>query len=149
MALGSRVAIDLARGDRVQRGAVAVLAWAIALPLLLGGCSGDPEPSAEALCERIATDRGNDVGVGQIPGSHDEWLDWVESWEEMAALAPPEVKDAIDTIAKSVAKVAENAESGVDYDLLFEDPAYEPALDDYHAWESEVCDGGSGYFPGG
>ncbi len=116
------------------------MVWAIALPMLLGACGGDPEPSAEALCERIAVDRSNDVGAGQIPGSHDEWIAWVDTWEELAELAPPEVKEALETIANSVAKVAETADSGVDYDRLFDDPAYEPAEDEFSAWESDNCD---------
>jgi hypothetical protein len=125
----------------------AIVVGAIAPLMLFGACGGAPEPSAEALCERIAEDRSNDTGAGQIPGSSDEWKAWVDSWEEMSELAPPEVKDALETIAASVAKVAETADGGEDYDKLFEDPAYEPAQEEFSAWESDNCDSG-GYYPG-
>lgn len=117
-----------------------VVAGVVILTVLLGGCGKDvPERSAAALCARLQNDRMLDRGIGQYPGTHDEWLDWVETFEELAAIAPPEIRDALETMARRVAEVAETADSGEDEHQLYDDPAYEPAQEEFGYWESENC----------
>jgi hypothetical protein len=108
--------------------------------VLLGACGKDvPERSADALCARLYNDRMLDRGIGQYPETHEEWLDWAKTFEELAANAPPEIRDALETMAKRVAEVAETADSSVDEHKRYDDPAYEPAHDEFQLWESENC----------
>lgn len=121
--------------------------WAavcVAMVLATAGCSGGPDgPDPEAFCETWEAD------TGQIPEDSGQWKAHAETWEDLAILAPEDISDAVKTYSEAIGKVAETADGGEDWDLIYEEPGTSAAYDEIAAWTSEHCMEGGGYFPGG
>jgi hypothetical protein len=110
--------------------------------LLASGCGDDAPtgPDAQAFCETWAAD------TGQIPEDSGDWDAYADAYDELAVLAPDDVRSDVETLAAAVRKVAEGSQV---FDDIYNEPGTSEASDAYRVWTSEHCNDDGGYFPGG
>ncbi len=118
-----------------------VVALAVGALLLLPACGDDAPsgPDPEAFCETWTAD------TGQIPENADAWGAYAEAHEELAALAPGDIKPEVEKIAAAVRKVADGSQN---FDDIYLEAGVSEASDTYRIWTSENCAEDGGYYTG-
>lgn len=119
-----------------------VVSLSIGVVMLFAACGDDAPsgPDPEAFCETWFAD------AGQIPENSDAWGVYAETFEELAALAPADIKPEMETMATSIRKVADGSQN---FDDIYLEEGVTEASEAYRVWTSQNCSDGGGYFPGG
>ena len=113
-----------------------------AIMMTIGGCSEDApsEPDPEAFCAKDAAE------AGQIPENDEQWGTYADTYEELAELAPDEIRPDVEKMSAAITKVAEGSQN---FDDIYDEAGVSEASDSVRVWTSDNCSEGGGYFPGG